>query len=159
MVFTTPVIADRALRITDINLVNDGKNLGKALELTVRLAKTNQSGPPTILRIPTEQKSNICCVRAIEQFLIVRPNISGFLFCHANGQPLTRYQFTSVLNRSIRQLGLSLSCYKSHSFRIGRATDLAKYGVSGDVIKTMGRWSSSVYKRYIRGSHIADAQF
>jgi hypothetical protein len=38
----------------------------------------------------------------------------------------------------------------SHSFRIVRATDLAKNGVDEDIIKQYGRWKSSSYLRYIR---------
>ena len=40
--------------------------------------------------------------------------------------------------------------FKTHSFRIGRATDLAAEGVNADTIKMMGRWSSNVFCKYIR---------
>ena len=39
---------------------------------------------------------------------------------------------------------------KSHSFRIGGATNAICKGVSYDKIKEMGRWKSDAAKRYIR---------
>lgn len=40
--------------------------------------------------------------------------------------------------------------FRPHSFRIGRATDLAKQGVSESEIKALGRWESRAFQNYIR---------
>ena len=40
--------------------------------------------------------------------------------------------------------------YSSHSFRIGAATVAARNGVPDHLIQTLGRWSTNVYKSYIR---------
>ena len=71
-----------------------------------------------------------------------RPKYKGYFLCHLNRDPLTRYQFNSILNKCISKIGLSTKIFKTHSFRIGRATDLAKEGVSSENIKKLGRWSS-----------------
>ena len=42
------------------------------------------------------------------------------------------------------------STYKSHSFKIGAASDSFNMGISELEIKRKGRWNSEVYKRYIR---------
>jgi hypothetical protein len=40
--------------------------------------------------------------------------------------------------------------YASHSFRIGAATAAGSAGLPTWLIKTLGRWSSDCYERYIR---------
>ena len=67
-----------------------------------------------------------------------------------NGSPLTRSQFTGVLAKAIRCLGLPTQVYTSHSFRIGHASDLASKGLSNETIKKLGRWKSDAVERYIR---------
>ena len=67
-----------------------------------------------------------------------------------NESPLTRSQFTDVLAKAIRCLGLPTQVYTSHSFRVGRASDLASKGVPNETIKKLGRWKSNVVERYIR---------
>ena len=86
----------------------------------------------------------------MQQFLRLGSSRPGNLFIHANGLPVMRYQFGAILIKAIAQVGLSGSYYKSHSFRIGRATDLAVAGVSCDEIKASGRWQSSCFNTYVR---------
>lgn len=81
---------------------------------------------------------------------MARPPTSGSLFCHADGAPVTSSQFSSVLAKCIARTQFSSGHFRSHSFRIGRATDLAASGCSTELIKTMGRWSSESYLGYIR---------
>lgn len=50
----------------------------------------------------------------------------------------------------MKLIGLPKSTYKSHSFRIGAASDSFNMGISELEIKRKGRWNSEVYKRYIR---------
>lgn len=146
IVLTHPKQADRALLFSDIH-IEEGS---KALLVTIRISKTNQSGPPTKLRIPASNNQHLCCVSSIQQYLNLRPAGSPYFFVHCNGMPLTRSQFSGVLAKTVRYLGLPSQLYPSHSFRIGRATELAAQGISSDRIKAMGRWKSNVVERYIR---------
>jgi site-specific recombinase XerD len=63
---------------------------------------------------------------------------------------MTRYQFSSILSRSLNLAGIDSRHFKSHSFRIGAATTLAQQGLSADVIQSAGRWRSLAYQFYIR---------
>ena len=48
-----------------------------------------------------------------------------------------------IVNKSITNI-------KSHSFRIGGATNAISKGVPYEKVKEMGRWQSDAAKRYIR---------
>lgn len=86
----------------------------------------------------------------MQQYLAIRPHGEGPFFCHLNGKPLTSYQFTAILTRSIKFIGLDTSVFKSHSFRIGGATHLYQKGVPEEEIKLKGRWKSNAMYSYIR---------
>ena len=129
----------------DVVLESDGK-----IVVTLRVFKTNQMGQPVILKIPAESTSHICPVIAMQKYFQVRPSFEGPLFIHSNGSPLSRGQFSAVLSKCIYNCRAYNGLFRSHSFRIGRATQLALMGVSGDVIMKLGRWNSDAYLGYIR---------
>jgi site-specific recombinase XerD len=124
--------------------------MGDTLVITLRKSKTNQCGQPTILKIKASTNKQICCLQALQNYIILRPRFDGCLFCHLDRTPLTRYQFSAILSKTLQCIGIPTTNYKSHSFRIGRATDLANMGIDKSEIKKMGRWSSNSYLKYIR---------
>jgi len=40
--------------------------------------------------------------------------------------------------------------FRSHSFRIGGATEAKRLGVDDETIKKWGRWTSDAYLKYLR---------
>lgn len=146
IVFTNQIQAHRPLLNTDVQLIDESK----AVLVSIRISKTNQRGPPSILRIPLSGDPLICCVTAIKHYLHLRPVSAHYFFSHINGSPLTRSQFCGVLAKANRVLRLPSNIYTSHSFRIGRATVLASRGIPNDIIKKLGRWTSDVVHQYIR---------
>ena len=94
--------------------------------------------------------SNVVCpVVALGNFLAVRGLSPGPLFCFADGRTLTRQLLSSNVQSLLRSAGYS-GHYSGHSFRIGAATTAASRGLPDHLIKTLGRWSSDAYQRYIR---------
>lgn len=146
LVYTTEQYSNRPLLRSDIML----EDSLRAVRVTIRCSKANQRGPPDTLRIPDSNITDICCVKAINEFMKIRPVNDGLFFCHLNKSPLTRNQFCAVLSKAVRYLGLPVSQYKSHSFRIGRATMLSQQGIDSEKIKILGRWQSRAYAGYIR---------
>ncbi|XP_060585109.1 uncharacterized protein LOC132741045 [Ruditapes philippinarum] len=117
--------------------------------VTIRYSKTDQYGRGSVLKIK-RSNSAICVVSNMLEFLKRRPQVDGPLFCHLNGKPLTRYQFTSVLKKCLNNLRLDYGKFTSHSFRIGAATAAAMLGYDVETIKRAGRWRSEAYRVYLK---------
>ena len=89
-----------------------------------------------------------CPYKIIRAYLELRlDNEDTQFFVYSDDSPVTGDQFRRVMRWVIKDMGLNPLVYDTHSFRIGRATDLQKMGASLVTIKKMGRWrSNSVYK-------------
>lgn len=146
IVVPSSLLVNRTITREDISVDPDKKHI----VITLKISKSNQSGPPTRIRLPCEKNIALCPVCAVREFINIRPICEGPFFCHANKNPVTRCQFSSVLAKCIKRVRPVCGHIRSHSFRIGRATQLSALGLSEDRIKTMGRWRSGAYKRYIR---------
>ena len=146
LVYTGPMHTDRPLQWGDVSY----NSCNKVLVIQIRKSKTDQTGKAVKLNIYPAEKGNICCIQSVRLFMQARPKHEGYFLCYLNRDPLTRYQFNSILNKCISKIGLSTKFFKTHSFRIGTATDLAKEGVSSENIKKLERWSSNAFLKYIR---------
>lgn len=102
------------------------------------------------ITVKAYRHKQFCPVRACHIFLKVRGSNSGPLFQFASGKPYTRRAFDTKLRQCLNFCGFSTSVYKGHSFRIGAATDAAERGCSDAQIRTLGRWASDAFKKYIR---------
>lgn len=147
LVFTSEQLADAPLFVQDII----GALPASPFQVRLRRSKTNQQGPPILVPIAAIG-TPACPVASMNAYLQIRSqsHASRYLFLHSDGSPLTRYQFGAVLTKAIRSTNIDAAGFKSHSFRIGAATWLAKKGVAYNVIQRMGRWSSDTFRRYIR---------
>ena len=74
-----------------------------------------------------------------EQFFVFKGNIT----IHA---PMV----CAVLSRMLQAIGLNTKGYSFQSLRSSRASDLAKWGFSLEVIKRLGRWKSNAIYNYIK---------
>ena len=134
-----------ALHLNDVRVINHGS----CLEVDIRRAKSDQKGKGNTLLLEAIP-SRTCPVSNLRAFLKVRGIGSALLFCHFGGAPVTRYQFSAVMDKALRLIGLGDKTYRSHSFRIGAASVASELGLSDDEVKDIGRWKSKAYKQYIR---------
>lgn len=140
----------RPLRLGDIDI--ETRSGHKQVKMTIRQSKTDQVGQSTTLYLlgtggPT------CPVTSLSKFLAVRhqnSSVDSQLLVHFDGNPLTRYQFSTILGKTLKFCNINKGHFRSHSFRIGAATEAAMRGIPDTVIKQWGRWKSGAYTSYIR---------
>ena len=61
-----------------------------------------------------------------------------------------RSDLVGAVQTALAQAGLATQNYTGHSFRIGAATTAAAVGLEDSVIRSLGRWRSSCYNRYVQ---------
>ena len=92
--------------------------------------------------------------KILSEYLVLRGNHRGPFFCSVNHSPFSRNTFVSFMKELLDDLKLNPQHYNSHSFRIGKATDMAQQGFSEIEICTLGRWKSDAYKAYLKPEFI-----
>lgn len=107
----------------------------------IKRSQTDQLGKGSTIQITLNSQTSTSFAH-LNQYLTLRPDSPGPFFCHLNSKPLTSYQLTSVLHKTIKFFGLDITTFKSHSFRIGRATHMFLQGFTEKEIKVKGRWKS-----------------
>ena len=135
------------ISISDVNFMHNN-SIG---ELGLWSSKTDATGQGGIVALPAAE-GQICPLKLLKRYVSMRLPVGGPLFCHFNGHAVTRSLFNAVLCKACRILGVDVSKYRSHSFRIGATTLASSKGVSDDEIKMCGHWSSDskAFKHYIR---------
>lgn len=128
-------------------LVNDNQE-AVAFKVTFLNYKHNYNKSPFSLTI--SRQTTCCPVQHFLAYLQARGNTPGPLFQMPNGSPVPRAVFTEKLSTALKFCGLDPTRYKGHSFRIGAATHAAEKGMSDAQIRTMGRWKSNAFLKYIR---------
>jgi len=144
--------SNRAVGVLDVSFIfRGGEKLPSQLKLLIRKSKNDQRGNGNLLYLERYTDENICPVVGVYNYLQSRNKTgSSQLLTHYNGESVTRYQFNAILKRTLQFVNTKSHCYKSHSFRIGAATEAAARGVPEETIKLWGRWRSGAYSRYIR---------
>ena len=97
---------------------------------------------------------DVCPYRALSGYLATRlaqgALASDPLFVVDDGSALTRYVFITALKHTLTLANFSPEAYSGHSFRSGAATSAGAANVQDHLIKTLGRWTSDSYVRYIK---------
>ena len=89
-------------------------------------------------------------MQALKTYFLHWPITSGPLFIHASGKPKKKPTLTIKTWQLLTQVGFNALDYAGHSYRIGAATTAAEAKLLSWLIKTLGRWSSDCYERYIK---------
>ena len=140
--YTTTMLSPRDIQV-------DNREHPTYLSVTLRQSKTDAFGAGITLYIGTTG-DHICPVSAVLAYLAIRPPVTGPLFVHADGRPLSRVDLVVVVRRALSTTGLDVTRFSGHSFRIGAASAAAQVGIPDSLIQTLGRWKSSAFLLYIR---------
>lgn len=142
---TTSKKNDHNLKSTQVkNSTSDTRKLS----VTFSSFKFSKPGLTHLDILPSN--GTACPVTAYARYTKIRPKKSKFAYCLQNGSPLSPSYVTNQLRSILYQIGLSPQDYNNHSFRIGKATDMARQGYTDTQICMAGRWSSSAFKKYIK---------
>ena len=94
--------------------------------------------------------TEICPVSAMLKYISHKSSTDGPLLQLESSAPLTRNKFTSHMRDLLATVGINPKHYASHSFRIDVATSEGAVNMPPWLIKTLGRWTSDCYERYIK---------
>nr|XP_033814698.1 uncharacterized protein LOC117366849 isoform X1 [Geotrypetes seraphini] len=122
------------------------------VRICVASSKTDQAGRGQWLVLHQVVGCVSCPVARLSEYLSVRVAVSSEFFVHADGAPLSRFQFLAVLRLALVRCGEEPRSYGTHSFRIGAATCASAAGMSEAGIRRLGRWVSGAFRGYIRPS-------
>lgn len=150
---------DNVIRGLDVKLSKDGDVAawGEATEITVQFRKT-KADQEAFGSCKTMAKTGIpflCPVEAMERYRRACPvRFHGHdegkpLFRWGNGSTLKRTEVQFLLQKAAVAEGLPASRFLSHSLRIGGASALFQASADIELVKRMGRWSSSAVQRYL----------
>ena len=99
------------------------------------------------------QTDFFCQVMEIRKYSNLRPAYShdnDSFFVYESGVPVAPPDIRKNLRSTLNRLGLDHTLYDTHSFRIGRATDLFNRGIPVESIKKIARWKSNAVYKYLR---------
>lgn len=118
-------------------------------EINFTTYKHSKNNTPS-LKLRRGNVAHICPLVALKEYLNLRGHQQGQLYLHSDGSPIKRIDLLKLLNRCLMMGGYPVHRFNCHSFRIGRATQLARERADVETIKATGRWKSSAYVSYIR---------
>ena len=133
------------------DVVVDNRVAPTALGVTIKAWKTDPFRQGVALHIGVAG-GPLCPVAAVLQYMVARGSTPGPLFCWEDGAFLTRARFVDSVRAALEKAGYNGKDYAGHSFRIGAATTASQRGIQDSLIKTLGRWESGAYIRYIQTS-------
>ena len=143
------------IQAKDVYLADNKKKMLFILHTSKTHNKGNKPQRVTISASGNGSKiQEYCPFEILQKYISMRPgritkNESFFVF--RDRTPVTPNQFRKILQKALKKAGIKSDFYCTHSFRIGRSTDLYKKGISVETICKLGRWSNtnSVYT-YLR---------
>lgn len=121
---------------------------GRYIRLHLRKAKTAPPGEIQIIHLQS-QPSVLDPVAAVERLLLAnKGSNSDSLLFHTKNSPVSKKLVIKILE--LVWGPSSLDKWTGHSFRVGGASLQHNLVAPIDVIKSLGRWESVAYLKYIR---------
>jgi hypothetical protein len=140
-------LSPQVVQVTDVSVQEE-----VAIQLNHFRNKRSLANKPVVVRCQRQSESP-CPVTLVKDFLRQRGTHPGPLFADPAGNPILRAELDRNLKIILSFAGLDSTHFKGHSFRIGACTEAANKGLSDSQIRSLGRWSSNAFKKYIRPDH------
>jgi site-specific recombinase XerD len=128
----------------------------KALKIKFQSYKHSRGQPCPLILHASGKKT--CAVVAYKSYAGTHIGATGPAFLDEDNTPLSRQSLANTLHGLLTRIHLKPHLYNTHSFSIGKATDMAKQEFSYSQFAMLGRWKSNAFLRYIKptivhGSH------
>ena len=150
------------LRAKDVHVATNTKK--RKMKMILYSSKTHgKNNRPQSVKIEgnvhltaekNSKKTCYCPYACLSEFLVLRGDyleLDDQLFVFSDGNtPVKPRHVRKVLKEILKSMGLDNTLYDMHSFRIGRATDMFKFGYPVETIKKWGRWTSNAVYKYLR---------
>lgn len=143
------IAPSRIIQVQDVTFQYNGKKPCR-VQLVLRHFKTQKMSEQLLISLESSSNGDICPIKALYDYRVQSPNLSGPFFQFKDGTPLSYSYVSNQLSATVKFTGLNSALYKGHSFRIGAATYAAQKGYSENYIQQLGRGNSNALKRYIR---------
>ena len=149
--FTSPGLSqyDPTTHLSFSDLAIYNRSAPSLIQITIKESKTDPFRRGTQVFLGKTDTA-ICPVEAIIKYLTFCGTNPGPLFIRPNLEPLTRQFFATSLTSLLKDAGLHVPHYNTHSFQIGAATTAMSAGISDVHVKMLGRWKSKAYQSYVR---------
>ena len=140
---------DPTIHLNCCDIAVDNPRKPTVLRVTIKQSKTDPFRRGINLFLG-KTATDLCPVKAMLNYLLVRSDGAGPLFKFQDGRFLTRQRLVNSIREALQAAGIDQTKYCGHSFRIGAATTAAQRGMEDSVIKTLGRWKSLAYLEYVK---------
>lgn len=139
---------NHVLHMANLELIKAG-TASEHFLVTFSSFKHNKQNKPHVIPV-VATPGPICPVVHLNTYLFWRGWGPGPIF-RSRGRPfITASQVGHTLNRALTLSGFDPSKFGTHSFRIGRCTELARQGASDMQIRFLGRFHSNAFVKYVR---------
>ena len=109
------------LQLSQVSIAQD--------HITIQFTSYKHSnGRTPLITIQSQPPGQPCPVDSLRRYLTVRRKNPGHLFINQDASPVTIQQFSAVLHTTASLSSLPPNQYSTHSFRIGKATQMASDG-------------------------------
>ncbi len=140
---------DPGAHLTPQDIAIDDPVQPTLMRVTIKQSKTDPLRQGVDLYVG-RTGTDLCPVAAVLSYLERRGKVPGPLFVFQDGRYLTRARFVERVREGLKKANVNEKDYCGHSFRIGAATTAASRGIEDSIIKTLGRWESVAYLRYVQ---------
>ena len=137
------------IQVKDLEFIPQSQTSPASFLVLFKSFKHNKSG--ALHKIPLKpQAVGLSPVKMVLDWLAIRGYNPGPLFLDISGKPISAHQVSAMLKKCLRSVGLEADRYGTHSFRIGRCSDLVKQGETDTQLRFLGRFHSEAFIKYVR---------
>lgn len=135
------------LKKNEVQLVQTQK--ASYIRISMKTCKFSKGNLVPMRINPNPANPDVCPVRAFSAYLRLRPS-SQYAFCAQTSAQITPKFVRQKMIALLKMAAQDSESFNTHSFRIGRATDMYRQGYSDLQIAKAGRWNTNAFLKYVK---------